>query len=204
MEKLTELDFKEASRIAIKTKRRIRYIKYLDSDYYMINEWSNFRLHDPEYEALILPNNQAWWPTLAQQKNKVWEVEPEKADVINLAPGLDLQRGEDGYWMSFQSEKLSACISLVNISAGRVIQNAILGWAKDQFEKIDPEENTVKENWPGKPEKCVCGRVLEDKDFKVLTCVDTDNRPVYLEVFCDCARWLLVDTDGQMKQIMEY
>lgn len=74
---------------------------------------------------------------------------------------------------------------------------------KEKAWEVEPEEMN-KENWPNKPEKCDCNALLNNKDLKVLTCVDTDNRPVYLERFCKCGQHFLVDTEGVMYRIVEY
>ena len=81
MEKLTELDFFGASRIVAGTERGVRY---------KTGEWSkldrgmqrdqNGDYHGGGFGCLRNQNGSFWWPSLDEQKEKCWEVEPEKPE----------------------------------------------------------------------------------------------------------------------------
>lgn len=70
-----KLDFFEALRIVVGTKRRIRYAK---------RNWLRYVIANNCRRACLYSNDTEndWWPTLEQQKEKTWEVEPEKPKEI--------------------------------------------------------------------------------------------------------------------------
>jgi len=67
---------------------------------------------------------------------------------------------------------------------------------------MSEEDTQVVKNWPVKPTKCECGKVYEDKSYKVLW---HEDKPVYLEIVCSsCDMNLIIDTDGSFREMVAF
>lgn len=137
-EKLTGLDFFESQRIAVGTDRRIRYdggswLELTDDSEGEQKFKTQAWLWEEDAEN-------AWWPSFGQQKEKVWEVEPEKPKEIIVWCWCD----EDGISRLYDQEPLSlggqgfraAGESILELSKGRtaIMQENNL-FSKDKLQK---------------------------------------------------------------------
>lgn len=73
------MDFFDALRIVIGSKRAMRYKK---------GPWSEYKFDGRARSFMLIPrvnNPVLWWPTFEQQKEKVWQVEPEPEELFSFA-----------------------------------------------------------------------------------------------------------------------
>ncbi len=58
---------------------------------------------------------------------------------IQLSEGLSIKKGNDGYWMNFESSDGKRAVMNLNsmVEGKRIIQGAVLGWADDIFKAKD-------------------------------------------------------------------
>lgn len=106
-EKLTGLDFFGALRIAAATDRRIRYKTFNNKlPRQIIGGWADYTTDQTGKAFLLSKEKNYWWPSFDQQKEEVWEVEPEKQEEafvwgiygedgnfqVHLAPGMNSKK----------------------------------------------------------------------------------------------------------------
>jgi hypothetical protein len=73
-EKLSGLDFHDASRIVDGTEGKLKYKN---------GEWASYAADDEHScGVLFFENGRAWWPNSKQRMEKVWSAEPEKKDIF--------------------------------------------------------------------------------------------------------------------------
>jgi len=123
---MDKYDFFDASRIAAESGRRVRCGEK--------GEWFTCEYGRPLYNDAEIGSN--FYPTIEQQKQKIWELEPAYPKEVEIGEGLTLKRGDDGFWLRFASSSGGAAVLDLPPDCGPVVSKVIREWAEDRFKNL--------------------------------------------------------------------